>query len=467
MGKKILITETILRDAHQSQAATRMKLEEMIPVLEQLDDLGFYSLEAWGGATFDSCLRFLNEDPWERLRILKFHLKKTPIQMLLRGQNLLGYKHYADDVVEKFVEASIKNGVSIIRVFDALNDPRNMETAMKAIKKYGGVCEATISYTTSPVHTTEYFVKLAKTLEDMGADNICIKDMANLLLPFTAYDLVKKMKEVLKPETKIHLHTHNTAGTGDLIYLKAIEAGVDIIDTANSALGNGTSQPATEPIVASLAGTEYDTGIDLQKIIPITEHFRKVAQRLEKDGFLSPKVLKVDTNVLLYQVPGGMLSNLINQLKKQGKEDKLQEVLQEVPKVRKDFGYPPLVTPTSQIVGTQAVLNVLTGQRYKMVTNESKGMLKGEYGKLPVAPDPEFVKSIIGNEKVITCRPADLIAPEYDKFKEEMKEYYTQEEDVLSYALFGETALNFFKWRMARDKGVDKNLIDDKKVYPV
>ena len=467
MGKKILITETILRDAHQSQAATRMKLEEMIPVLDQLDDLGFYSLEAWGGATFDSCLRFLNEDPWERLRILKSHLKKTPIQMLLRGQNLLGYKHYADDVVEKFVEASIKNGVSIIRVFDALNDPRNMETAMKAIKKYGGVCEATISYTTSPVHTTEYFVKLAKTLEDMGADNICIKDMANLLLPFTAYDLVKKMKEVLKPETKIHLHTHNTAGTGDLIYLKAIEAGVDIIDTANSALGNGTSQPATEPIIASLAGTEYDTGIDLQKIIPITEHFRKVAQRLEKDGFLSSKVLKVDTNVLLYQVPGGMLSNLINQLKKQGKEDKLQEVLQEVPKVRKDFGYPPLVTPTSQIVGTQAVLNVLTGQRYKMVTNESKGMLKGEYGKLPVTPDPEFVKSIIGNEKVITCRPADLIAPEYDKFKEGMKEYYTQEEDVLSYALFGETALNFFKWRMARDKGIDKNLIDDKKVYPV
>lgn len=467
MGKKILITETILRDAHQSQAATRMRTDEMLPVLDQLDDLGFYSLEAWGGATFDSCLRFLNEDPWERLRILKSHLKKTPIQMLLRGQNLLGYKHYADDVVEKFVEASIKNGVSIIRVFDALNDPRNMETAMKAIKKYGGVCEATISYTTSPVHTTEYFVKLAKTLEDMGADNICIKDMANLLLPFTAYDLVKRMKEVLKPETKIHLHTHNTAGTGDLIYLKAIEAGVDIIDTANSALGNGTSQPATEPIVASLAGTEYDTGIDLQKIIPITEHFRKVAQRLEKDGFLSPKVLKVDTNVLLYQVPGGMLSNLINQLKKQGKEDKLQEVLQEVPRVRKDFGYPPLVTPTSQIVGTQAVLNVLTGQRYKMVTNESKGMLKGEYGKLPVTPDPDFVKSIIGNEKVITCRPADLIAPEYDKFKEGMKEYYTQEEDVLSYALFGETALNFFKWRMARDKGVDKNLIDDKKVYPV
>lgn len=467
MGKKILITETILRDAHQSQAATRMKLEEMLPVLDQLDDLGFYSLEAWGGATFDSCLRFLNEDPWERLRILKSRLKKTPIQMLLRGQNLLGYKHYSDEVVEKFVEASIRNGVSIVRVFDALNDPRNMETAMKAIKKYGGICEATISYTTSPVHTTEYFVKLAKQLEDMGADNICIKDMANLLLPFTAYDLVKKMKEVLKPETKIHLHTHNTAGTGDLIYLKAIEAGVDIIDTANSALGNGTSQPATEPIVASLAGTEYDTGIDLQKIIPITEHFRKVAQRLEKDGFLSSKVLKVDTNVLLYQVPGGMLSNLINQLKKQGKEDKLQEVLQEVPRVRKDFGYPPLVTPTSQIVGTQAVLNVVTGQRYKMVTNESKGMLRGEYGKLPVTPDPEFVKSIIGNDKVITCRPADLIAPEYDKYKDEMKEYYTQEEDVLSYAVFGETALNFFKWRMARDKGVDKNLIDDKKVYPV
>ncbi len=467
MGKKILITETILRDAHQSQAATRMKIEEMIPVLDQLDEMGFYSLEAWGGATFDSCLRFLNEDPWERLRILKSHLKKTPIQMLLRGQNLLGYKHYADDVVEKFVQKAIENGVGIIRVFDALNDVRNMKTAMNAVKKYGGICEAAISYTTGPIHTVEYYVNLAKELEDMGADNICIKDMANLLLPFTAYDLVKKMKEVLKPETKIHLHTHNTAGIGDLIYLKAIEAGVDIIDTANSALGNGTSQPATEPIVATLQGTEYDTGISLEKLVPITEHFKKVAARLEKDGFLSPKVLKVDINALLYQVPGGMLSNLISQLNQQGKIEKLPEVLAEVPRVRKDFGYPPLVTPTSQIVGTQAVLNVVMGERYKMVTKESKGVLKGEYGKLPTEPDSEIVKKIVGDEKIITCRPADLIEPEYEKYKAEMMQYYTQEEDVLSYALFNQVAVNFFNWRMAKDKGVDKTLVNKDKVYPV
>ncbi|MBQ9481257.1 MAG: oxaloacetate decarboxylase subunit alpha [Clostridia bacterium] len=468
MAKKVLITDTILRDAHQSQAATRMRIDEMIPVLDRLDDIGYYSLEAWGGATFDSCMRFLNEDPWERLRTLKKYLKKTPIQMLLRGQNLLGYKHYADDVVEKFVEASIRNGVSIVRVFDALNDPRNMETAMKAIKKYGGVCEAAICYTTSPVHTTDYFVKLAKQLEDMGADNICIKDMANILLPYTAYELVTKLKQVLKPETKIHLHTHNTAGTGDMVVLKAIEAGCDIVDTALSALGNGTSQPATEPIIATLKGTEYDTGIDLNKLLPITEHFRGVADRLTKDGFLSPKVLKVDINTLIYQVPGGMLSNLISQLKQQNKSDKLTEVLEEVPRVRKDFGYPSLVTPTSQIVGTQAVLNVLAGERYKMVTKESKGLLKGEYGKLPGEPDPEVVKKIVGNEKIITYRPADDIAPEYEKYKSEMMEWYTQEEDVLSYALFNQVAVNFFKYRMARDKGVDKDLADNKdKVYPV
>ncbi len=469
MAKKVLITDTILRDAHQSQAATRMRIDEMVPVLEQLDDIGYYSLEAWGGATFDSCMRYLNEDPWERLRILKKHLKKTPIQMLLRGQNLLGYKHYADDVVEKFIEASIRNGVSIVRVFDALNDTRNMETAMKAIKKYGGVCEAAICYTTSPVHTTEYFVKLAKELEQMGADNICIKDMANILLPYTAYDLVKKMKAVLKPETKIHLHTHNTAGTGDMINLKAIEAGCDIVDTALSALGNGTSQPATEPFIATLKGTEYDTGIDLNKLLPITEHFRKVADRLTSDGFLSPKVLKVDINTLVYQVPGGMLSNLISQLKQQNKSDKLMDVLQEVPRVRKDFGYPSLVTPTSQIVGTQAVLNVLSGERYKMVTKESKGLLKGEYGKLPGTPDPEVVKKIVGNEKIITHRPADDIAPEYEKYKNELDpSFVTQEEDILSYALFNQVAINFFKYRMARDKGVDKDLASaQNKVYPV
>jgi len=400
-NKKVLITDTILRDAHQSQAATRMRTDEMIPVLEQLDDIGYYSLEAWGGATFDSCLRFLNEDPWERLRTLKRYLKKTPIQMLLRGQNLLGYRHYSDDVVEKFVAKSIENGVGVVRVFDALNDPRNLETSMKAIKKYGGICEAAISYTTSPVHTTEYFVKLAKQLESMGADNICIKDMANLLLPYTAYDLVSRLKKELKPTTKVHLHTHNTAGTGDMVNLKAIEAGVDIVDTALSPLGNGTSQPATEPLVATLQGTPYDTGIEIKKLLPIVNHFKTVAERLKADGFLSPKVLSIDINALIYQVPGGMLSNLISQLKQQNKSDKLGEVLAEVPNVRKDCGYPPLVTPTSQIVGTQAVFNVITGQRYKMCTNEFKDLVAGKYGTTPMPIDKAFRKQIIGDEKPV------------------------------------------------------------------
>ena len=466
--RKVMITETILRDAHQSQAATRMTMEQMLPMLEQLDDIGYYSLEAWGGATFDSCMRFLNEDPWERLRTLRKHITKTPIQMLLRGQNLLGYKHYADDVVDKFVKACIENGVTVIRVFDALNDPRNLETAMKAIKKYGGICEATICYTTSPVHTNEYFVKLAKQLEQMGADNICLKDMANLLLPYTAYDLVKALKAELKPTTKVHLHTHNTTGTGDMVNLKAIEAGCDIVDTALSALGNGTSQPATEPLVATLRGTQYDTGIDLEKLIPITDHFKKVADELEKSGALNPNVRKINVNTLKYQVPGGMLSNLMKQLKEAGKLDKLDECLAEVPNVRKDCGYPPLVTPSSQIVGTQAVLNVLNGERYKMVTKEFKALLRGEYGKLPADPNPEIVKKIVGDEKIITCRPADLIKPEYEKFKSEMTEYYTQEEDVLTYALFNEVAVNFFKYRLAKNKGVDKDLADNKnKVYPV
>lgn len=467
-NRKVLITETILRDAHQSQAATRMTMEQMLPMLEQLDDIGFYSLEAWGGATFDSCMRFLNEDPWERLRTLRKHITKTPIQMLLRGQNLLGYKHYADDVVDAFVKASIENGVKIIRVFDALNDTRNLETAMKAIKKYGGICEATICYTTSPVHTNEYFVKLAKELEQMGADNICLKDMANLLLPYTTYDLVKALKAELKPTTKIHLHTHNTTGTGDMVNLKAIEAGCDIVDTALSALGNGTSQPATEPLVATLRGTKYDTGIDLEKLIPITDHFKKVAEELEKSGALNPNVRKINVNTLKYQVPGGMLSNLMKQLKEAGKLDKLDEVLAEVPNVRADCGYPPLVTPSSQIVGTQAVLNVLNGERYKMVTKEFKGLLRGDYGKLPGEPNPEIVRKVVGNDKMVTCRPADLIQPEYEKFKSEMMEYYTQEEDVLSYALFNEVAINFFKYRLAKNKGVDKDLADNKnKVYPV
>lgn len=471
MARKVLITETILRDAHQSQAATRMKLEEMLPMLEKLDDIGYYSIEAWGGATFDACLRFLNEDPWERLRVLRKHITKTPLQMLLRGQNLLGYKHYADDVVEKFVEASIKNGIGVIRVFDALNDERNMEVAMKAIKKYSTpehpcVCEATICYTTSPLHTNEYFINKAKTLEDMGADNICLKDMANILLPYTAYDIIKGMKAVLKPETKIHLHTHNTSGTGDMLNLKAIEAGCDIVDTALSAMGNGTSQPATEPLVATLKGTEYDTGIDIEKLVPINEYFKTVAKRLEDDGILNPKVRGIDIKTLIYQVPGGMLSNLMNQLKQAGKLDKLNECLAEVPNVRKDCGYPPLVTPSSQIVGTQAVLNVLQGERYKMVTKEFKDLMRGAYGKLIGKPDPEILKKVVGDAPMITYRPADDIAPEYEKFKEEMKEYYTQEEDVLSYALFNQVAINFFKYRLARDKKIDADAAKSS-VYPV
>lgn len=472
MAKKVMIMDTILRDAHQSHAATRMRTEQMIPVLEQLDEVGYYSLEGWGGATFDSCMRYLNEDPWERLRTLRKYLKKTPIQMLLRGQNLLGYRNYADDLVERVVDKSLENGVRVIRVFDALNDPRNIESSMKAIKKYGGkhggVCEAAISYTTSPVHTLEYFVKLAKTYESMGADNICIKDMANLLLPFDAYELVSALRKELDPKTKIHMHTHNTTGTGDMVNLMAIRAGVDIVDTALSPLGNGTSQPATEPLVATLKGTEYDTGIDLAKLIPIADHFKKVAKELEDEGSLNPKVRRVDVNTLIYQVPGGMLSNLMNQLKKAGKEDKLSEVLAEVPNVRKDCGYPPLVTPSSQIVGTQAVLNVISGERYKMVSNETKDLFAGKYGQLPMPVNEEVAEKILKGAKRITYRPADDLEPEYEKLKAEVvkKGYYTQDEDVLSYASFPEVAESFFKWRKAKNEGVDADLMKTG-VYPV
>ena len=450
---KVQITETILRDAHQSQAATRMRLDEMLPVADKLDKVGYYSIECWGGATFDSCLRFLNEDPWERLRQLRKAMPNTKLQMLLRGQNILGYKHYADDVVEEFVKKSIENGINIIRIFDALNDTRNMKTAMDSCKKYGGICEATISYTTSPVHTTEYFIKLAKELEDMGADVICIKDMAGILLPYVAYDLVKGIKKVVK--VPVHLHTHQTSGTGNLTYLKAIEAGVDIVDCALSALGNGTSQPATEPMVAVLQGTEYDTGLDLKLLNEINKHFVTVADRLKKDGWLTEKSLKTDVNALIYQVPGGMLSNLVGQLKSLGALDKYDEVLAEVPNVRKDLGYPPLVTPTSQIVGTQAVFNVVSGERYKMVSAETKGVLKGEYGRLPAAPNPEVVKKVLGDEKPITCRPADLIKPELAKYREKIKQYIEQDEDVLSYALFPQVALNYFKYRQANKRKVD------------
>ena len=471
-NRKVMLTETILRDAHQSQAATRMKIEEMLPVLEQLDEIGYYSIEAWGGATFDSCLRFLNEDPWERLRTLKSHLK-TPIQMLLRGQNLLGYRHYADDVVDKFVAKSVENGVGVIRVFDALNDPRNLEVSMKAIKKYGGVCEATICYTSAVVNgqevfTDEYFVKLAKQLEEMGADNICLKDMANLLLPFRAYTLVSALKKALKPTTKLHLHTHNTTGTGDMMYLMAILAGVDIVDTALSPLGNGTSQPATEPLVATLQGTPYDTGIDINKLLPIVKHFKTVEKRLKDDKILNEKSKGIDVNTLLYQVPGGMLSNLLNQLEKAGKADKLIECLAEVPNVRKDCGYPPLVTPSSQIVGTQAVMNVVMNERYKMVTKETKDLFAGKYGSLPMPIDEEVAKKVLGNAERITCRPADMLQPEYEAIKQKVIDlgYYEKEEDVLSYALFEQVAENFFKWREAQKKGVDRDLAKSG-TYPV
>ncbi len=466
MSRKVLITETILRDAHQSQAATRMKTEEMLPMAEKLDSMGFYSCEAWGGATYDSCLRFLMEDPWERLRALKKAMPNTKLQMLLRGQNLLGYKHYADDVVEKFVELAVKNGIDIIRIFDALNDTRNMKCAMDATKKYGAICEAAISYTTGEVFTEKYYVDLAKELVEMGADVICIKDMANLLLPYDAFKLVKAIKKAVN--VPIHLHTHNTSGTGDMTYLKAIEGGVDIVDTALSPLGNGTSQPATEPLVATLKGTEYDTGLDLEKLNEIAKHFKGVAERLKNDGFLNEKVLKVDINTLIYQVPGGMLSNLIGQLKQQNAEDKYLDVLAEVPNVRRDLGYPPLVTPTSQIVGTQAVLNVLGGERYKMVTKETKDVLRGKYGKLPVAPDKDVYKKILGDEEMITCRPADLLEPELEKYKAEIAEYYEKEEDVLSYAMFPQVALNYFKYRKAQKTGLDSNLLDkENMVHPL
>jgi oxaloacetate decarboxylase alpha subunit len=457
MGK-VHITDTILRDAHQSQAATRMRTSEMLPVANLLDEAGYWSLEMWGGATFDSCLRFLNEDPWDRLRQLKKAIPNTKLQMLLRGQNILGYKHYADDVVDLFVKKAIENGIDVIRIFDALNDPRNMEKAMAATKKYGGICEACFSYTTSPVHTSEYFVELAIELEKMGADTICIKDMANLLLPYEAYDLVKSLKKAVK--CPIHLHTHNKSGTGDMTYLKAIEAGVDIVDTALSPLANGTAQPCTESLVATLHGTEYDTGMDLVLLNTIAQHFKIVAKRLKDDGFIKPDSLDVDINTLIYQIPGGMFSNLLSQLEKQGASDKLTEVLEEVPRVRKEFGYPPLVTPTSQIVGTQAVLNVLAGERYKMITNESKSLLRGEYGKLPADVDPDIRKKCIGDAPVISHRPADDIPPELDKYREEIKEYMEQEEDVLSYALFPQVALKFFEFRRAQKYGVDSSMLD-------
>ncbi len=450
---KVKICETVLRDAHQSLAATRMTTEEMLPIVEEMDTVGYYSMEAWGGATFDSCLRYLNEDPWDRLRKIREKTKNTKLQMLFRGQNILGYRHYADDVVEYFVQKSIANGIDILRIFDAVNDPRNLKTAINATKKEGGHVQAAFSYTTGPVFGNEYFAKFAKELEEMGADSICIKDMSGLLTPYAAYDLVKALKETVK--LPIQLHTHYTSGLASMTLLKAIEAGVDIIDTAISPLAMGTSQAPTESMVATLQGTEFDTGLDLAKLDKISRFFAPVRERYLESGLIDPKVLKVDVNALLYQVPGGMLSNLVSQLKAAGKSELLQEVLEEVPRVRADAGYVPLVTPTSQIVGTQAVFNVLTGERYKQVTKEFRGVIHGDYGKTPAPIDPAFSKSILKGEKPITCRPADLIEPELDTLREKVKLYEEQEEDVLSFALFEQVATKFFERRRAEKYGID------------
>ncbi len=455
---QVKITETVLRDSHQSLIATRMTTEEMLPILEQLDTIGYHSLEAWGGATFDSCMRFLNEDPWERLRKIRDKVKNTKLQMLFRGQNILGYRHYSDDVVEYFVQKSIANGIDIIRIFDALNDPRNLTTAINATKKEGGHVQAAFSYTTGPVYTLDYYAKYAKDLENMGADSICIKDMAGLLKPYDAYELVKTLKESVK--VPIQLHTHYTAGLASMTLLKAIEAGVDIVDTAISPMAMGTSQPPTETLVATLMGTEYDTGISLEKLDKVTKYFTPLREKYMAEGLLNPKALAVDVNALLYQVPGGMLSNLMSQLKQAGKEDKLVEVLEEVPRVRADVGYPPLVTPSSQIVGTQAVFNVILGERYKNVTKEFKGVVRGEYGKTPVAIDPEFVKKIIGDEKPIDYRPADALKPELEELRAKIANYIEQDEDVLSYALFEQVAIKFFEYRKAKKYGLDADNAD-------
>lgn len=463
---RVKITETVLRDAHQSLIATRMRTDEMTPILETLDRVGYHSLEMWGGATFDSSLRFLNEDPWERLRKIRKVVKNTKLQMLLRGQNILGYRHYADDVVVEFVKKSIANGIDIIRIFDALNDVRNIRVALETTKKEGGHAQAAISYTTSPVHNTQYYMELAKRMEEMGADSICIKDMSGILTPFYAYELVSKLKETVK--VPIQLHTHSTSGVASMTYLKGIEAGVDVVDCAISPFGEGTSQPSTEPIVATLQGTKYDTGLSLEMLNEVAEHFKPVRNKYLENNTLDPKVLGVDVNALIYQVPGGMLSNLVSQLKMQNALDKYEEVLKEVPRVREDLGYPPLVTPTSQIVGTQAVFNVVLGERYKMVPKEVKAYVKGEYGKPTVEISEEIRRKIIGDEEVITCRPADLIPPQLKEIQSEMKEYQEQEEDILSYALFPQVALEFFKYRQAEKYGIDSTLLDKKnRIHPV
>lgn len=466
MAKKVGITETVLRDAHQSLIATRMTIDEMLPILDKMDKVGYHSVECWGGATFDACLRFLNEDPWQRLRILKDHFKNTKLQMLFRGQNMLGYRHYADDVLEYFVQKSVANGIDIIRIFDALNDKRNLQTAVKASIKEGAHVQVAMSFTLGDVFTDEYYVNYAKELQEMGVQSICIKDMAALITPYRTEKLVTALKKAV--DIPIQLHTHYTSGLASMCLLKGIEAGVDVVDTAMSPLALGTSHAPTESIVAALQGTEYDTGLDLVLLNEIRDYFMTLRKKYIDSGLLDPKMLATDANALIYQVPGGMLSNLLSQLKQAGKEDLLTEVLKEVPRVRHDAGEPPLVTPSSQIVGTQAVFNVLTGERYKTVTKEFKGIVRGEYGRTPVPIDPEFRKKIIGDAEPIDCRPADLLQPELEKLRKECAEWIEQEEDVLSYAQFGQVAVKFFEKRRNAKYGIDgKHGNAETNVHPV
>ena len=464
--RPVKITETILRDAHQSLIATRMSTERMLPIVEKLDQVGYHSLECWGGATFDASLRFLHEDPWDRLRKIKDKAKKTPLQMLFRGQNILGYRPYGDDVVEYFVQKSIANGIDIIRIFDCLNDLRNLQTAVKASNKEKGHAQIALSYTLGDAYTLEYWTNIAKEIEEMGANSICIKDMAGLLLPYKATELVTALKETVK--IPIQLHTHYTSGVASMTYLKAVEAGVDVIDCAMSPFALGTSQPATEVMVETFKGTPYDTGFDQNLLAEIADYFRPYRDECLESGLLNPKNLGVNIKTLLYQVPGGMLSNLTSQLKDLGAEDKYYEVLEEVPRVRKDFGECPLVTPSSQIVGSQAVMNVVAGERYKMVTKETKDVLSGKYGKTVKPFNPEVQKKCIGDAEVITCRPADLVPNELDTLEAEMSQYKEQDEDVLSYALFPQVAVDFFKYRDAQKTKVDASVADTKSgAYPV
>ena len=464
--KPLKITETVLRDAHQSLIATRMTTEQMLPIVDKMDKIGYHAVECWGGATFDASLRFLKEDPWARLRKLRDGFKNTKLQMLFRGQNILGYNHYADDVVEYFVQKSIANGIDIIRIFDCLNDLRNLETAVKAANKENGHAQIALSYTLGDAYTLDYWKDMAKRIEDMGAKSLCIKDMAGLLVPAKATELVQALKESV--EIPIDLHTHYTSGVASMTYMKAVEAGCDIIDTAISPFSMGTSQPATEVMVEAFKGTEYDTGLDQTKLAEIADYFRPMREDALKSGLMNTKVLGVNIQTLRYQVPGGMLSNLVSQLKEMGQEDKYEQVLEEVPRVRKDFGEPPLVTPSSQIVGTQAVLNVVSGERYKMVTKESKKLLSGQFGQTVKPFDPEVQKKCIGDEKPITCRPADLIKPQLADIEKEMAQYKQQDEDVLSYALFPQVATEFFKYREAQQNKVDASAADtETKAYPV